>query len=530
MVGGGRGPKARQELAQECGIGVCMKRIQFSLSAALGMTLLVCVMVALAKQFVLSGAQTALEELLALVWLLSLVISFKKSVARGWKRILEATVITAAIWSVLAFGTHLMFVREMKTFGVTWLLLLLHAAGLSLMGAAAAFAGACLLQITVPAGRLWRWCTLRTRVTFTVISITMASALLLWWSFGGAPQWQPAITRAAAEPVVAPRAQMTLLRQGEIDRLEVSPDGRFVAGWSYSDRTTDYAIQIHDAVNLALMAELPIPHGLVFQSMTFLPDSSELAASFVDKRWNQSLIRWRSDTWKEEGRKSLDALLGRSRQGRTYPILTCNALLLLSVDDMHPSRTKLAFSTVDLRKDPWTPERFASMTVNLPKRIPRRVFTEQLYSRSEDWSFPTRWMMSPNLKCIVSGPHVFEDIGRFSSNDRWLFRRGADRPLKLPGDPLGFLCDGDFIVVRECSYQYVVVSRKTHGSDVPPFWNFPQPGKRYRVSVLDCITGMPLLQSGWWNCTAPRMDQSRSQITASYGGRLLTWDIGVLID
>jgi hypothetical protein len=50
-----------------------MKRMQFSLSAALGMMLLVGVMFALGRQFTLSGAQTAFEDLLVLAWLLSLI-------------------------------------------------------------------------------------------------------------------------------------------------------------------------------------------------------------------------------------------------------------------------------------------------------------------------------------------------------------------------------------------------------------------------------------------------------------------------
>jgi hypothetical protein len=499
--------------------------MQFSLSAALGLMLLVGVMVALAKQFILSGAQTAFEELLVLVWLLSLVISFRKSVARGWKRILETTVITAAVWSVLVFGTHLMFVPEMAAFGVSWLALLVRSAVLSLLGAAAALAGACLLQVTVLVGRLWRSCAWQARVACAVISISIPSVLLLWWNYVCTAPWQPAVTRSTAEPIVAPRAQATLLGQGQIDRLEQSPDGRFVADWSYSDRTRNYAIQIHDAVSLAIKAELSIPHGQVFQSMTFLPDSGILAAIFVNDRWERTLIRWRTDTWKEEGRASLDVLLGRSRQGSTYPILTDNTLLLVHVDDIHPSRTKLEFSTAELHENPWSPKQFSSMTVDLPKRIPRSVLTEQLYSHSEDRSFPSRWMMSPKRNCIISGPHAFGETGRFARDDRWLFRRGVDHPLKLPGDPLGFLCDGDFIVVRESSYQYVV-SRKSRRSDVPPFWDLPQPGSRYRVSVLDCMTGKPLLQSGWWSCTAPRLDESRSQITASYGGHLLTWNLG----
>lgn len=88
-----------------------MKRVQFSLSAVLALMLLASSSISFARQFSLHGARTAFEHLLLLVWLLSLLASFWKSAARGWNRVVQATVITTAVWFVLVIGTHLMFAR-----------------------------------------------------------------------------------------------------------------------------------------------------------------------------------------------------------------------------------------------------------------------------------------------------------------------------------------------------------------------------------------------------------------------------------
>ncbi len=493
-----------------------MKRFQFSLSALFVAMVFAWAFISAFMQFVSFGAEAAFEQLLWLVWLASLLISFWRSTARGWKRIFRATMLTGAIWSTIVC-TYLLLSIPLGVYDGTFdsrvssLGLLLHALAVSVAGVAAGFLGACLLQMVVWAAHRWRSAATRTRVVCFAAMLSIAIAAALWWYVEYSRTWKPSIAAASdAEPIAEPdRARQILAKHGLYPLWgppQVSPDGRFVAGSSES------SIKVFDMATSNMIADLRAPEGQRFTRMKFLSDSSALVGiPGMPGTTGEALFRWTTDTWEEQDRLFFDHLPNRSRRGKTFPILTDDTLLLVHVDDADPARAQLELFTVELLEDCRIVE-FASMTANLATPVDRQYGLH-----------PTLWMVAPDHACIVS-PDVFE------RDCHWVFRRGSDQILKFRGNPLTFLSDGDRVVIWEQSRQLIVRSRdKASGyRHAPPLWSPWKWEICYRVSALDSRTGRRIARSDWWPCRQPAFDPVRRTVTAKYQKGLLVWDVAAV--
>jgi hypothetical protein len=487
-----------------------MKRFQFSLSAVFVAMVFAWAFISVLMQFVSFGAEAAFEQLLWLVWLASLLISFWRSTARGWKRILQATMLTGAVWSTIVCTYLLLSIPlgiydETFVTGVSSLGLLLHALAVAVAGVAAGFLGACLLQMVVWAAHRWRSAARGTRVVCFAAMLSIAIAAGLWWHVEHSRLWKPSI--AAASDAEPDRARQILHKHGLWVLPAVSPDGRFVAGWNES------SINVFDMATSNMIADLRAPEGAHFTTMKFLSDSSALVAILgVPGTTGGVLFRWTTDTWEEEDRLSLDRLPNQSRRGKTFPILTDDTLLLVHMDDADPARAQIELFTAELLKD-CRIVKFASTTAKLAMPV-----DGQRRLPPTHWD----WKVAPNHACIVI---------KVERDCHWVFRRGSDQILKFPGDPLAFFSDGDRIVISEQSWQLIVRSRdKASGyRHAPPLWYPPWDFEIcYRVSALDSRTGRRIARSDWWPCRPPAFDPVRRTVTAEYQKGLLVWDVAAV--
>ena len=168
-----------------------MKGFQFSLAFLLATMLLAGALVSVLVQFTSLGAEAAFEQLLWVVWLSSLLTSYYRSTARGWKRIFQTTVITGAIWSTV-IGTYLLFSIPMHLYptGNSQRLsspeLMWHAADGLGGGRCGSIPGACSLQGIVLAARRWRLAARRTRIVCSAAMLSIAMAVTLRWYVGAA--------------------------------------------------------------------------------------------------------------------------------------------------------------------------------------------------------------------------------------------------------------------------------------------------------------------------------------------------------
>ncbi len=485
-----------------------MKRIQFSLSTLLLAMVFAWAFISCIVQFVSVNAEAAFEQLLYLVWLSSLVLSFGRSTAQGWKRIVRATIITGAVWST-SIGLYLLVAFLLGLYSFSFLELLTRLLAVSVAGAAAALLGACILQIMVLTARCWRSATMTKRVACSAAVLACAMALLAWSYVARNGMWKPSITaRSDAEPAAVPDlARQIAGKHGLWVIHGVSPDRRFVAG-----RDESPSIKVFDMATWNMVAELRVPEGQVFLKPTFLADSSALVAIPTASRTTGTvLFRWATDTWEEEDRLDFSRLPDDPPGGLTFPILTDRALLLVYVDDSDPARTQFELSTVDLLED-CRIEKFASTTANLAAPVGLR---DALLD----------WTVAPDHGCIIS-PEVFE------RGYHWVFRRGSNKILKFRGEPLAILSKDNFIVVSEAGGRLAVRSRDKGSSSrsSPPFWYPPWDLVFcHRVSILDSRTGQRIARSGWWECPPPTFDPASGTVKASQWKQSLTWDVSAVL-
>jgi len=449
------------------------------------------------------GEQQALEHLLLFVWISSLVVSYRKSLATGWRRVCQATIVTSVVWTVCIVSSHLMFASSMRRFRIEPWELLLRIVLIISAGSTAALLGGTFIHLAVCTGRR-RWNRRPRRFVQWMILAFGGLTLLL------APvaimvrdrYWVPSIVSRQEQPNPVAYEREEVRSKLQFHFATASPCKRLIVGL---DGPLLFVVNVD---TLSLVTQFKNPEPGRFLSASFFPDGESLAAVYLELGGGTRLVRWRTRDWVMQESIPLSALVGSEHLTSTFPILADHVLLLVRLTEDEAESSKLDISTIALNDRGWKPVEFASI------EVPHVSWTTLRSPLNQSWS------VSPDGSCIVCGP-VFEQ-GR-----RSIIRRGAETPVLIKGRFLGFVPRGAIGVVAETTAR---VSLKKHvAADRPPFWDhFRFSGYMYRVSLVDFDTGESLLRSRWWSCSRPYLSESRLFVVASppksQDGMSLVWE------
>jgi hypothetical protein len=499
-VRAGRGPHSRSARINQI---ISMTVARYSLSHLFAVVTAVAVAVVFCVDWrSRGGEQQALERLLVFACISSLVITYWKFSASGWRRVFQAALVTSLVWTACVVSTHLMFMSSMRKYRIGLWDLLLRIVLVIGVGIAAAVLGGIVIHLVVCAGqRRWSRPSRRSLVWTILVCAGLVLLAAVVTSAVRDGDWSPSVVSDQEQPRAVSHATEKVRSKFPFHLAIVSPCKRLIVGLNGPH------LFVVDADTLDLVMQFEGPETGGFVTATFFPDGNTLVVVYVERGGRTSLLRWRTSDWAMQESIPLSDLVDSERLASTFPILADHMLLLVHLTEDEGESSRLDISTIALNGGDWEPVAFASM--NVPD-VSWATLRSPLHQS---------WSVSPDGSCIVSGSVLGQ--GR-----RWIIRRGAETPLRTDGDFLGFLPHGATAVVAEASEG---VSVRVHvSSERPPFWDhFRRSGFLYRVSLVDCVTGELLLRSRWWSCSSPYLSESRLFIVASsplQDGAFLIWD------
>ena len=477
------------------------------------------------------GEQQALERLLLMVWISSLVVAYWKSSASGWTRVLQTSLVTGLIWTACVVATHLMFLGSMRKYGIGRWELLLRIVLVSVIGIAATVVGGTVLHLLVSAGRR-RWKRPSRRVC--IVTILVCTGLILLAAVVTTAirdrDWRPSVVSSQEQQTMRPCLPDAVGLPWGVSTVSsyMQPRlGTHRTETAQSDLPFGFAILspckrlivglngprlfVVDANTADVVTQFETPDTGGFTTATFFPDGSTLAViyrEYKERCGSTSLRCWRTSDWAMQEPIPLSDLVDSEQLASTITILADHTLILAHRTPQDGDSSRLDIRTIALNGRDWEPVAFASMTV------------PNLNGDNFWWSHRESWSVSPDGRCMVIGPA----LGWYGS--RWIIRRGAETPLAIDGHFLGFLSHGATGVVAEYASRFAV--NEHVAADRPPFWDLIRwSGQVYRVSLVDCATGETLQKSRWWPCSSPYLSESRRYVVAGPDmpdGACLVWD------
>lgn len=475
------------------------------------------------------GEQQALERLMLMVWISSLVVTYWKSSAAGWTRVLQTSLVTGLIWTACVVATHLMFLGSMRKYGIGRWELLLRIVLVSGIGIAATVVGGTVLHLAVRAGRR-RWKRPSRRVC--IVTILVCTGLILLAAVVTTAirdrDWRPSVVSSQEQQTMRPCLPDAVglpLGVGSVTSYMRPMPSAYPTDTSQSDLPFGFAILspckrlivglngprlfVVDANTADVVTQFETPDTGGFTTATFFPDGSTLAViyrEYKERGGSTSLRCWRTSDWAMQEPIPLSDLVDPEQLANTIPIVADHTLILAHRTPQDGDSSRLDIRTIALNGRDWEPVAFASMTV--------------LNWDNHWWSHRESWSVSPDGRCMVIGP----PLGYYGS--RWIIRRGAETPLAIDGHFLGFLSHGATGVVAEYASRFAV--NEHVAADRPPFWDLIRwSGQVYRVSLVDCATGETLQKSRWWPCSVPYLSESRRYVVAGSDrpdGACFVWD------
>jgi hypothetical protein len=474
------------------------------------------------------GEQQALERLMLMVWISSLVIAYWKSSAAGWTRVLQTSLVTGLIWTACVVATHLMFLGSMRKYGIGRWELLLRIVLVSGIGIAATVLGGMVLHLLVSVGRR-RWKRPSRRVC--IVTILVCTGLILLAAAATTAirdrDWRPSVVSSQEQQTMRPclpNAVGLPLGVHTVSSYMQPRLGTYPTDAAQSDLLFQFAILspckrlivglngprlfVVDANTADVVTQFEAPDTGGFTTATFFADGNTLATIFVERGGSTSLRCWRTSDWAMQEPIPLSHLVDPEQLANTIPILADHTLILAHRTPQDGDSSRFDIRTIALNGRDWEPVAFASMTV------------PNLNWDNFWWSHRRSWSVSPDGRCMVIGPA----LGYYGS--KWIIRRGAETPLAIGGHFLGFLSHGATGVVAEYASRFAV--NEHLAADRPPFWDLIRwRGQVYRVSLVDCATGETLQKSRWWPCSDPYLSESRRYVVAGSDrpdGTCFVWD------
>ncbi|MDP6557993.1 MAG: hypothetical protein QGG71_25220 [Pirellulaceae bacterium] len=467
-----------------------MKAFRFSLSGLLAFVVVVATVISL-------GGGLASQSSLRPIWVASLLLSYWKSPVAGWRQIVRVTATTGVIWSISILWAYALFANFANIDTMPTVLLASHGGLVALVGIVFAAGTAFLVEGLRWTWHIWRQLEVRRRVS--AVLVLLLSITFGWgtWTITRPRYWEPALVAKSAESERGEFAYLDQIKQRHdlvLAYIVGCADGRFIAARLFALRE----VLVFDAVTGELVARFGAGDGAWFGRLAFRPDSSALAAILYSKSSGPKLVQWDTASWKPLGPVPIDSLLVPPKPG-DYRSFSLDDRFLIIVDfrDALREKAKVDIFTVDLLEDQFTPRRFASATIELNK----------LAARNNDNLAPDTisWMVAPNGKWLATSGDGGSDFRDY------LFWTKAN-PVRLQGRVIGFMSDGEHVVVCEKSVRLVWKEVRQKLEPRPPFWNHLRFLPLSRVLILNCRNQQTVAQSRWMQISRPHMTPNRSRL------------------